>query len=170
MLKKLKTNYGNCTMNEENYYTLSLGPEIKTKHKRPARKKIFWTEAMIEKLTKEFPFRITIDICNEIGISLRSAIRKARELGLVKENGFLEKNRQEISRRATLALPPQPTKGLKGWSVPGGENYRFKKGQTSIMKNRDIVEKVRASRNETIRIERIRLAACLPQKTKLKLV
>lgn len=51
--------------------------------------KIEWTDTMDDKLRREFPTRITKDICAELGVSLRSAIRRARVLGIEKEDGFL---------------------------------------------------------------------------------
>lgn len=133
--------------------------------------KIVWTEEMIQKLRDEFPVRITIDICKEIGVSLRSAIRKARELGLDKAPGFLEERRQEIQRRAR--------NGLKKTSKTGG---RFKKGQHACPEHefkpghkeseeskRKRVAKLSKTRKELILRERTRLKYGLPQQTKIRL-
>ena len=128
--------------------------------------KIIWTSPMVEKLVNEFAIRFNSDLAADLGISLRSVIRKAREIGLEKEAGFLDKNRQEISRRASQALAPNPMKGVKGWSVPGGEAHRFQPGQRRFDNN---YEKMRISRNDLIRRERLRIKYGLPQKTKLNL-
>ncbi len=128
-----------------------------------------WTEEMIEKLKAEFPFRFTRDIGKEMNISSRTVIRKARDLGIEKEEGFLEKNRASITKLATAALPPNPYKGIKGWQVPNGEAYQFKKGNVSPMKDEKIKKKAINSRNETIRKEKLRIKYGLTRKTKLKL-
>lgn len=126
---------------------------------------------MIEKLINEFPYRFNRVLASELGVSPRSLIRKARELRIEKEPGFLEKNRDVITRMAVEAHPPQQTKGKKGWSVPNSEHTRFKKGSISVMAiDPDVVEKVRRSRNKTIRREKLRIKYGLPQKTRLKLI
>lgn len=128
--------------------------------------RINWTEEMIQKLQEEFSYRFSRDIGNEMGISIRSVIRKARELGLEKQPGFLENNRSEISKRANENKPPNPNKGNKEFRIPGGEKFRFVPGQ-----KRPPVDygQITRKRNETIHKEKIRLKYGLPQKTKLKL-
>lgn len=128
--------------------------------------KTIWTPEMIEKLTNEFPYRFSRDVGKDLGLSIRTIIRKARELGLEKEEGFLAKNRAEISKLAIEAKPPNPMKGVKGWSVPGGEKFQFKPGEKRYLIN---YKKVHEKRNETIRKERLRIKYGLPRKTKLKL-
>ena len=127
--------------------------------------KTVWTAEMIDKLKSEFPYRFSRDIGKDLGLSIRTIIRKARELGLEKESEFLDTNRTEISKRAQEARPYNPTKGMKGWSVPGGEKHRFQPGH--VPQNNP--EKSRLTRNETIRKEKQRIKYGLPQKTKLKL-
>ena len=59
---------------------------------------------------------------------------------------------------------------MKGWSVPNGEQFRFKKGNIPAMKtDPNIVAKVHKKRNDTIRLEKLRLKYGLRQKTKLNL-
>lgn len=133
-------------------------------------RKIVWTKDMIEDLNLNYPTEYNKSIAKRLGIGWRSIVRKARELGLEKEEGFLEKRRDEISTMAAEAHPEHAMKGVKGWSVPGGEKHRFKKGHVSPMAtDPEIVKKVHESRNETIRKERLRLRYGLDQKTKLKL-
>lgn len=130
------------------------------------RKKTIWSTEMIQKLMTEFPNRFSRDIGKDLGISIRTVIRKARELGLEKEDSFLDKNRELITQLATDAHPPNPNKGNKDFRIPGGEKFQFKKGQPrpSVDYN-----KIHQKRNETIRKERIRIKYGLPQKTKLNL-
>lgn len=134
-------------------------------------KKTDWNPEMIKKIINDFPCRFSRDIAHELDISIRTVIRKARELGIEKEPGFLERNAPEIQKRAVKAHPPHPKKGQRGWAVPNSEHTRFRKGNISVMAtDRDVVEKVRGKRNETIRKEKLRLKYDLKQKTKLKLV
>lgn len=85
-----------------------------------------WTKEMIEKLKIEFPYRFSRDIGKDLGLSIRTIIRKARELGLEKEDRFLQKRKAKISELARKAHPPHPMKGVKGWFVPNSEATRFK--------------------------------------------
>ena len=134
-------------------------------------KKIIWTPEMEDKVRREFPHRISIDICKEMGVSLRSIIRKARELGIDKEPGFLETNRKEIQSRAT--------KGLKATSKKGGRfkkgehaglEYEFKPGHKESEETKARrVAKMSKTRRELILQERVRLKYGLPQQTKIRL-
>lgn len=137
------------------------------KHKRP--QKIFWSEESLKILSQKFPVTFNRELAKEINVSMRTLIRKARELGLVKEPGFLDKHRATIAKMAVANNYNKYT-GCKGWCVPNSEATRFKKGQTSRMKtDRGLVEKVHKARNETIRRERIRVKYGLKKLTNLNL-
>lgn len=113
---------------------------------------------MLRILRDRFPYEFTRDILPALGVSMRSAIRKARDLGLNKEPGFLDKKRSEINHRAALSLPPNPNKGRKGWSVPNSEYSRFAKGHIPRMaSDPELVARVHKSRNESIRRDRLRI-------------
>jgi len=132
--------------------------------------KVIWTDDMLKILQNEFPSSYNRDLSAKLGVSIRTLIRKARELNIDKEEFFLESRRSEITEMARKAHPGQPTKGWKGWSVPGGEQYRFKKGHVPAMKtNKDVVAKVRDKRNDTIRLEKLRLKYGLRTMTKLRI-
>jgi hypothetical protein len=124
-----------------------------------------WTPELIEKLKTEFPVRMTPELVKEWGISQRTIIRKARELGISKAENFHELNQKKINQLISENHAPNPYKGLKGWTVPGGEKFQFKKGHKP---NIDY-EKATATRNETIRKEKLRLKYGLKQKTNIKL-
>ncbi len=124
-----------------------------------------WSDEMIDKLKTEFPNRFSRDIGKDMGISIRTVIRKARELNLEKIDNFLDQNRNEITRLAQENKQSNPMKGVKGFVVPGGEKHQFKKGHTP--KNNP--EQSRITRNETIHREKLRIKYGLPQKTKLNL-
>ena len=149
------------------YYELSFPVVAKPKRRTAG---IEWTDEMIEIITSKFATSFNRDLADELGVGVRTVIRKARELGLEKEAGFLEKNRREISQMAKEARRPNPTKGQKGWSVPGSEKYRFKPGHIPAMKdNPELIERVHRKRNETIRNEKFRLKVGLEPETKLRL-
>jgi len=140
------------------------------KHKK-AWRKIEWAPEMIKAVESRFPSSYNKELAKELGISWRSLVRKARELGIEKEAGFLAKRRGEISKMATEAKPPHPAKGKKGWHVPNSEATRFAPGRISVMKtDREVVERARATRNETIKKEKLRVKYGLSQKTNLKLI
>lgn len=138
----------------------------------PKKKKAFrihWTDAMLETIKIKFPSSFNRELAKELNVSMRSMIRKARELHLEKEPGFLEKNRSVITKMAVAKNYNKYT-GVKGWSVPNSEGTRFKKGQSSPMKyDRDLVIRVHKTRNETIKRERIRMRLGLSRLTNLKL-
>ncbi len=152
------------------YYELRL-PEIK--EQRPPRRTagIEWTPGMLATLKDKFPVTFNKVLAEELGVSLRTLVRKARELGVEKEEGFLEKRRSEIIDMARRALPDNRHKGKKGFVIPGSEKYRFKKGNIPASKtDPEVAERIRRTRNETIRQEKIRLKLGLEPKTRLKLV
>lgn len=149
------------------YFELYLPPVKPQKQSRP---KIIWTPEMFAKLTDKFPNTFNKELAEELGISWRTLIRKARELGLEKEESFLEKNKTVIQTMAKAARSPNKTKGQKGWTVPGGEKYQFKPGHIPKMKtDKSLVERVHKTRNETIRRDRIRRKIGLTPLTKFKL-
>lgn len=137
--------------------------------KRPPRPRIIWTDEMITIVREQFPLTFNKELAAQLGVSWRSLIRKARELGIEKEPGFLDKNRETITRMGVEKNYNKYT-GCKGWSVPNSEATRFKPGNISAMvTNPDVVQKVRKTRNETIRRERIRIRLGLTRLTNLNL-
>lgn len=152
------------------YYELRL-PEII--EKRPPRRTagIEWTSEMLEAVKNKFPVTFNKELAAELGVSWRTLVRKARELGIEKEPNFLEKRRKTITKMAQSARPENEHKGKKGFVIPGSEKYRFKAGHTPAMKgNAALIERARKTRNETIRQERLRLKMGFEQQTNLKLV
>lgn len=133
------------------------------------RGKIKWTNEMLEKLKLEFPYRFNKDLAKDLKVSWRSLVRKARELNIEKETNFLDKRREKITEMATAAKPENINKGNKDFRIPGGEDYQFKPGNISSMKDPKVAERMTKTRNETIRKERLRIKYGLPQKTKLNL-
>lgn len=69
---------------------------------------IKWTPQMLKLLTDFFPIMFNKPLAKWIGVSQRTMLRKARELGLQKQEGFLDKRRKDISRLAGEALRKIP--------------------------------------------------------------
>lgn len=138
--------------------------------KRPYRPKIDWTPEMISELTRRFPVDFNKDIAADFGISWRSVVRKARELGLEKKQGFLEENRQDIVKKLMKVRKPNPKQQGKGFVIPNSEKYRFKKGHTPrIVWDEELKDRIHKKRNETIARERIRIKYGMQRLTKLNL-
>lgn len=151
-------------------YELYLPPIFKMGSKRAYRAPVQWSNERIELLSEKFATTFNKDLALELGCGWRTVIRKARELGLEKEVGFLDKNRPEIVKRIFKVRRPNPTKGMKGWQVPGGEAYQFKPGNIPASKiNPEVAKRLHDSRNETIRRERVRLKIGLEPLTKLRI-
>lgn len=127
---------------------------------------IQWTDEMITILKKEFPVTFNRDLAARLNMGMRSLIRKARELGIEKEPGFLEKRRAIISKLAAQNHPPPWNKGLHfnpPWLVP----TQIKKGESR--KDKVDYKAIADRRKELIRKERLRMKYGLPRKTKIRL-
>lgn len=83
-----------------------------------------WTPAMLKKLRTYFPVAFNRELAEDLGVSMRTLIRKARELGLEKEPGFLDKNRKIISRMANANKPPVGQSSIDAL-MKYGAPYRF---------------------------------------------
>jgi hypothetical protein len=138
--------------------------------KRAFRPRIEWTEEMLNRLTQLFSTTFNKDIAAELGVSWRSVVRKARELGLNKADGFLDDNRTEIVKRIMKVRRHNPKQKGKGYVIPNSEQYRYVKGHTPANKNNpELTAKIQAKRNETIRRDRIRRQYGMPPLTSMKL-
>lgn len=138
---------------------------------RAKRLKIKWTPAMVQQLTNRFPVEFTKDVAASLGVSPRTAVRKARELGIEKVPDFLVTRKIEIQQMAAEGCRRafNPTRWKKGSQA--GKATQFRKGNTSPLKVRpDIVEKVRQKRNAAIARDRRRIRLGLPQLTRIKLI
>ncbi len=130
--------------------------------------KIEWTSEMIKILMEKFSTSYNKELAQELGVSWRSVVRKARELNIIKESEFLEKRRKEISEMAIKAHPPQPTKGQKGWSVPNSEHTQFQKGNIPPTKtNPSLIIEIQNKRKASFKRDRIRIKAGLEPYTNL---
>ena len=78
---------------------------------------IVWTDEQIKLLRSFFPTMFNRHLAKWLGVSVRTLIRKARELGLEKKPGFLEERKRDIQRMAGEAIRRSDH-----------HNTRFKKG------------------------------------------
>jgi hypothetical protein len=85
---------------------------------------IKWTPHMLQTLRNYFSTSFNKELADELGVSLRTLIRKAREFGLQKEPGFLDKNRKLISRMAQAARPKNDAATIAR-ITQAGIPYRF---------------------------------------------
>ena len=105
----------------------------RTKHSRYH----YWTPQMLKLLTTFFPTMFNKPLAKWIGVSQRTMIRKARELGLQKQDGFLEKRRKEINQMAGEALKKvhNPARFKKGERFC--PEYEFKKGHKESQETKE---------------------------------
>lgn len=78
---------------------------------------IVWSEEQLRILRFYFPIMFNRPLAGQLGVSVRTLIRKARELGLEKKPGFLQERKRDIQRLAGDAIRRSDHK-----------NTRFKKG------------------------------------------
>lgn len=126
-----------------------------------------WTIVELDQLTLLFPVTWNKELAKQFNCGWRTVVRKARELNLEKSESF----RDSIDF-SSFGKGNEPwNKGIKGLPmVPECVAKQFKKGNPSVMKDPAVAQRVRTRRNETIRIEKLRIKNDLPQKTKLKIV
>ncbi len=91
---------------------------------------IEWTPKMLIVLKVKFSRTFNSELAKQLGVSVRTVIRKARELQLEKEPGFLDKRREIITQMAQAARPPATQRQIEQ-ITKAGEPYRFKKGHKS---------------------------------------
>ena len=116
---------------------------------------------MLERLQAEYPVRYNRDLARDLGVSLRTLIRKARERGLEKEPGFLEKRLDEIERMAKRAAANAPRPYMKGRH--NNLKNEFKPGHKESAETRE--RRIAALKDAAYR-DKVRLKYGLPQRTK----
>lgn len=104
----LRKNYAKMTNQEiAKLLKRSLGAVNKKAYDLRLKKTSYgieWTPQMLKLLHDFFPIMFNEPLAKWIGVSQRTLIRKARELGIEKEPGFLEKRKADIQRKAGEAL------------------------------------------------------------------
>lgn len=125
-------------------------------------------------MREHYPTTYNQACCDYLGVSMRTMIRFARSLGLTKDPEFVKSISREHCRLMASLNRGEGNAGKANLLIHG-ERYRFRKGESIEMRKGKAAweaakEKIRQSRNETIRKERMRIKWGLPQQTKLKLV
>ena len=126
-------------------------------------------------LQKHFKHTKNEEIAERFGISPRSVTRLARKRGLKKSQQFLTKVQLDAAAAANRSHLINGTYPPKGYRIPRGEEFWFKKGETNVdrfgvEKNAERIAKCAQSRRETYRLEKARALYGLPRQTKLQVV
>lgn len=126
-------------------------------------------------LQKHFKHTKNEDIAEKFGVSPRSVNRLAEKRGLTKSRQFIRKTQLDAAAAANKSNRINGTYPPKGYQIPGGEAFRFKKGERPIdrlgaKRNAERIARCAQSRKETFRLERARALYGLPRQTKLKVV
>ncbi len=88
--------------------------------------RIYWTKQMLSDIKRMYPTTLNEELAGILGVSQRTLIRKARELGLEKNSQWLLQVWEQHRRMANLA---SMVKGYPGTFKKGnmiGFEYRFK--------------------------------------------
>ena len=111
------------------------------------------TPSMLSKLYRDFPKKFNRELAAELGVSVRTLIRKARELGINKEPDFLDRNREVISRMAAIGQLNniEYQKGRNERLIEAGKKTRFKKGQRPMQIDRKKMVQTRRKNEERLR-------------------
>ena len=87
--------------------------------------RIHWTETQIREFQQRFPVTLNEDLAIDFGCSLRTIVRRAREMGLEKNKVWLDKiweeRRQMACRANRIAILHQDFTPL----IEGGKPHRF---------------------------------------------
>lgn len=126
-------------------------------------------------LIKHFKDTENFVLADKLGISETTLHRLARQYGLKKSNAFMKRTQREAAAMAKYSHEKYGTgakKGVYSDNLKKGEAYQFKPGTNNRMRNGAVNERHRVinsavARRETLRKERARVKAGLPQLTKL---
>lgn len=136
---------------------------------------IVLTEKQLKWLDKHFKHTKNDDLAKHLDISPRSVSRIAKKRGLVKSRPFIRKCQLEAAAKANFSNRINGTYPPKGYQIPGGEKYRFRKGEKPIDRigaKREVerVAKSAETRRQSFKLERARALYGLPRQTKLNVV
>lgn len=100
----------------------------RTIEKEGMARRIYWNRRMLDDLTRLFPTTKNEDMADILGVSIRTLIRKARELGLQKEPVWLRGVWEDHRRLARFMSRLKGYPGGFQERPDAGASYRFKKG------------------------------------------
>ncbi|MGN1211361.1 MAG: hypothetical protein ACI4TM_06720 [Candidatus Cryptobacteroides sp.] len=136
------------------------------------------TDKELDWLVKKFGNTDNWELADQLGISESTLHRLARRFGLKKSKAFMRRCQQESAKAAKYIRDKyglnEAQRGVYSENLQKGKKYQFKAGLNNRQRNGEENERNRIisstiTRRETIRRERLRIKAGLPQKTKLKL-
>ncbi|MBR6280835.1 MAG: hypothetical protein IKR32_06025, partial [Bacteroidales bacterium] len=136
--------------------------------------KIILTPRQEAWLCRHFRNTKNAELAARLGISETSLHRFARSLGLTKTPQFMRKCQAATAAAAKASHLRNGTYPPKGYRIPRSEEFQFKPGETPLdrlgkRREKKRVEKALATRNATIRDERLRIRWGLEQRTRMKL-
>ena len=137
--------------------------------------KIVLTPQQERWLTNHFKHTKNSECAERLGISPRSVVRIARQLGLSKSRQFMAKCQQATAEAAQISHRRNGTYPPKGFKIPNREAGQFKAGVSSrerlgAKREAERLRKAAETRRATIKKERARIVWGFEQRTKLKLV
>lgn len=137
--------------------------------------RIILTDRQEAWLVRHFKHTKNDEITLRLGISHSTLHRFARKLGLRKTPQFMRKCLLGTAAKARESHIRNGTYPPKGYIVPRSREFRFKKGETPLMRlgpkrEAERIARAAASRERTRRSERARAAFGLPQRTRLRVV
>lgn len=111
------------------------------------------------------------DVALELGVSMSTMHRKARELGLRKCNEFNDINAYAIRRRSSIAQRCKPNSGWFKKGVHACPEKEFVKGHPPLTGEKETarLRKMSETRRRLIDSERVRMKYGLPRQTRIKL-
>ncbi len=113
---------------------------------------IDWTPDMLRILRMKFARTFNADLAKQLRVSMRTLIRKARELQLYKEPDFLEKRRDIISKKmAREGQPDQRTPAQIEQVIKAGMNSRFAKGHKPVNVDYSKIWKTRRANEQKLK-------------------
>lgn len=136
------------------------------------------TDKELDWLVKRYAGTDNFTLADTLGVSESTLHRLARRFGLKKSPAYMRKCQRETAAAAKYFRDKsglnEAMRGVYSENLQKGAAYQFRRGENNRQRNGDENERNRVisaavTRRETIRRERARIKAGLPQKTKLKL-
>lgn len=93
--------------------------------------RIHWGTSMLDYLRRHFPTTLNEELAGCLGVSQRTMIRKARELGLQKDEAWLHQVWEERRRMAHIISRRKGYPGGFAKGVRNSPDTEFKKGHTA---------------------------------------
>lgn len=113
------------------YYHPAMGKIVTHDHYAT---RIFWNQDMLQFLKKNFATMLNQDLSEWLGVSQRTVVRKARELGLEKDAAWLKSIWDERRKMAVASTKTNGNAGTFRKGCHASPATEFKKGYKRINK------------------------------------